>query len=116
MKQETRNKKQETRKKIISTVATTVALGVFGCSTVFGASFGSSKCGASSVEIAQFIYKGSAWNYKGSGYKYAEFKYTRNGKVLMHKVAHNGKVTGYVTDDLRWGDKYVTHFKWNRKK
>lgn len=108
--------KQETRNKFVSALATTIAVGTLGCSTVFGASFGNSKCGASSVEIAQFVYKGTAWNYKGSGYKKAEFRYTRNGKVLMHKVTYNGKVTGYVTDDVRWGKKYTTHFTWNRKK
>ena len=32
--------------------------------------------------------------------------------TLMKKTAYNGKVSGNVTDDIRWGDKYTTKFKW----
>ena len=32
----------------------------------------------------------------------------------MKRTAYNGKVTGSVWDDLRWGEKYKTKFNWGR--
>lgn len=76
---------------------------------------GDSLCGASSYEVLQVKYNGAAWNYAGSGYSYAWFKYTRNGKTLLYKYTNSGKVTGSVWDDLiHWGDAYTTNFKWDR--
>lgn len=100
-------------KKVISSllVVGTVTL---GSTPVFAASFGNSKSGASSVESFQIKYNGASWNYSGSGYKSTSFKYTRDGRTLLSKTAYNGKVTGSVWDDLRWGDKYNTKFGWWR--
>lgn len=83
-------------------------------SVVYAASFGNAKNGASSVEVLQVRYDGEAWNYSGSGYNWASFTYSRNGRTLMTKTAYNGKVSGSVWDDLvHWGDEYTTHFSWN---
>lgn len=86
-----------------------------GANTAFGATFGNSATGASSVETYQVKYEGAAWNYSTSPYKSTSFKYTRDGRTLLSKTAYSTKVTGSVWDDLiRWGDKYTTHFSWNR--
>ncbi|WP_206168087.1 hypothetical protein, partial [Staphylococcus felis] len=100
-------------KKVISSllVVGTVTL---GSTPAFAATFGNSKSGASSVESFQIKYNGASWNYKGSGYKSTSFKYSRNGRTLLTKTAYNGKVTGSVWDDLRWGKKYKTKFSWWR--
>ena len=82
--------------------------------TAFAASFGNDSCGASSEEVLQIRYDGAAWNYTGSEYSWASFTYTRGDRTLMHKCVDEGKVTGSVWDDLRWGDKYTTRFSWNR--
>ena len=80
----------------------------------YAATFGNSYNGASSEEVLQVKYDGAAWNYPGSGYSWASFKYSRDGKTLLTKTAYHGKVTGSVWDDLiRWGDKYRTKFTWN---
>lgn len=101
-------------KKIISLlVALTLTVGV--ASVAYAADFGNSKNGASNVEVLQVKYDGAAWNYSDSGYSWASFKYTRNGKTLLTKTAYNGKVTGSVWDDLiNWGEEYTTKFNWNR--
>ena len=80
------------------------------------ASFGDSKCGASTQEVLQVKYNGAVWNYKskGSKYNWAYFKYSRNGKTLMTRYAYNGKSTGSVWDDLiHWDDAHTTKFNWN---
>lgn len=86
-----------------------------GLGTVaYAASFGNDKNGASSVEVLQVKYDGAAWNYSGSGYSWASFTYTRDGRTLLTKTAYNEKVTGSVWDDLiHWGDQYTTKFSWN---
>lgn len=95
-------------------VAFALTIGV--TSMAYAASFGSSLNGASTEEVLQVKYNGAAWNYSGSGYRNASFKYTRNGKTLLSKTATSGKVTGSVWDDLiHWGDKYTTKFSWNRQ-
>lgn len=102
-----------------ATTAGIVSLSMLGAGTgvAYGATFGTSLNGASSVEVLQVKYDGAAWNYKGSGYKNASFKYTRNGQTLLSRTATNGKVTGSVWDDLlRWGDQYRTIFTWNHQK
>lgn len=43
-------------------------------------------------EAIQVIYDGAAWNYSGSGYKNASFKYTRNGKILLSKTLPEERV------------------------
>ena len=101
-------------KKAISVLMVVVALTLGATNMAYAVSFGNSLNGASSEEVLQIGYKGAAWNYKGSGYKYASFKYTRNGKTLLSRTVYNGKVTGSVVDDLRWGKKYITKFSWNR--
>ncbi|SES10171.1 hypothetical protein [Lachnobacterium bovis] len=83
-----------------------------GACSVYAATFGDKNSGASSDEYVEFVYHGTAWNYKKSSYKSTYFVYTRNGRTLMKKTAYNGKVSGNVTDDIRWGDKYTTKFKW----
>ncbi|QSZ27569.1 hypothetical protein ACETAC_01240 [Aceticella autotrophica] len=89
----------------------TVGLG----SVAYAETFGDDKNGASNVEVLQVKYDGAAWNYSGSGYNWASFKYTRNGRTLLTKVAYSGKVTGSVWDDLiHWGEEYTTKFSWNR--
>ncbi len=103
-------------KKAISVLMVVGALTLGATNMAYAVTFGNSLNGASSVEVLQIRYNGAAWNYKGSGYKNASFKYTRNGKTLISKTATNGKVTGSVWDDLRWGDKYTTKFSWNRTK
>ncbi len=83
--------------------------------TVGAATFGNSKCGASSDHYLELWYKGKAWVYSDSGYKWASFKYTRNGKTLMEKETKGGVVSGTVWDDLiHWGEEYTTKFSWNR--
>ena len=103
-------------KKAISTLMIAGALTLGASNMAFAASFGNSLNGASSNEVLQIRYNGAAWNYSGSGYKNASFKYTRNGKTLLSKTATSGKVSGSVWDDLRWGDKYTTYFSWNHQK
>ncbi|CDZ23451.1 putative secreted protein [[Clostridium] cellulosi] len=76
--------------------------------------FGTALNGASNEEIFQVKYNGAAWNYPGSGYHWASFKYSRNGQVLLTKTAYNGRVEGSVWDDLiHWGSAYTTKFNWN---
>ncbi|REH77760.1 hypothetical protein [Staphylococcus felis] len=75
-----------------------------GSTPAFAETFGNSKSGASSVESFQIKYNGASWNYKGSDYKSTSFKYSRNGRTLLTKTAYNGKVTGSVWNDLRWGE------------
>lgn len=102
------------RKKII-TILVAVMLTATSGSTIYGATFGNSKNGASSTEVMQVKYNGAAWNYSGSGYKWASFKYTRNNRTLLTRTAKKGKVQGSVWDNLvLWGDKYTTKFSWNR--
>lgn len=91
------------------------ALAIGGANVAYAATFGNSSSGASSTESFQIRYDGAAWNYSSSPYKSTSFTYSRNGRTLMNKVAYNGKVTGSVWDDLRWGDKYTTKFNWNRE-
>jgi hypothetical protein len=108
----TMKKKMKMKQFIISAlVVGTIGL---GANTAFGATFGDSSSGASSVESFQIKYDGAAWNYSSSKYKSTSFKYTRDGRTLLSKTAYNGKVTGSVWDDLRWGDKYTTYFSWWR--
>ena len=76
--------------------------------------FGNKYSGASTEEVLQIRYDGAAWNYKQSPYKSTSFIYTRNGKVLLQRTAFNGKVTGSVWDDIRWGSKFTTKFSWWR--
>ena len=91
----------------------TLVLGVG--SVAYASTYGNSMNGASNEEVLQVRYNGAAWNYSGSGYNWASFKYSRNGQTLLTKTAYNGKVTGSVWDDLvRWGEKYTTKFNWNR--
>lgn len=91
-----------------------LALAVAGGTTAYAASYGNSKNGASNTEVLQVKYDGAAWNYSGSGYSWASFTYTRNGKTLLKKYAYNGKVTGSVWDDLLdWSESATTHFYWN---
>lgn len=79
------------------------------------ATFGNSKNGASTKEVLQVKYDGAAWNYSGSGYNWASFTYSRNGRTLMKKYAYTSKVTGSVWDDLiHWDDAHTTKFNWNR--
>lgn len=81
---------------------------------VYAATFGNDKNGASNVEVLQVKYDGAAWNYSGSGYSWASFTYSRNGRTLLNKVAYDGKVTGSVWDDLvHWDEEYTTKFNWN---
>lgn len=101
-------------KKIVLSGLILSVFSLFSTATVFAATFGNSVSGASSNEVLQIRYDGSAWNYIDSPYQYTSFSYTRNGKTLMNKTAYNGKVTGSVMDDLRWGDKYTTVFNWKR--
>lgn len=82
-------------------------------SNALAASFGNSSNGASTKETAQLYYSGAAWNYSGSGYKFASFKYTSEGKTLLTKTARSGKVTGGVWDSLNWNAPKTT-FSWNR--
>lgn len=78
-------------------------------------SYGNSKNGASSVEVLQVKYNGAAWNYSGSGYNWASFKYSRNGRTLLQRYAYSGRVEGSVWDDLiHWDDAHTTKFNWNR--
>lgn len=89
---------------------------VMGTSSVtYAASFGNASNGASSTEVFNIKYNGAAWNYLGSGYRNASFKYTRGGRTLLTRTTTCGKVTGSVWDDLRCGDKYVTRFTWNHQ-
>lgn len=104
-------------KKSISTLAVAFILAVGIISVAYAASFGNKLNGASSTEVFHFRYDGAAWNYSGSGYKNASFKYTRNGKTLLSKTATIGKVTGSVYDDLLdWSDAATTKFSWNHQR
>lgn len=85
-----------------------------GAGSASAATFGTSSSGASTEESFQIKYNGAAWNYSSSKYKSTSFKYTRDGRTLLSKVAYSSKVTGSVWDDLRWGDKYTTKFSWAR--
>lgn len=101
-------------KKLLSLALATGIMATMGI-TAFAASFGNSLNGASNTEVLQVKYDGAAWNYDDSGYDWASFKYSRNGRTLLSKTAYNGKVTGSVWDDLiHWGDEYTTIFNWNR--
>ncbi|MCD8794991.1 hypothetical protein MUA77_12720 [Mammaliicoccus sciuri] len=100
-------------KKVTTSLLIASVIGL-GSSTAFAASFGNASSGASSNESMQIKYNGAAWNYSKSKYKSTSFKYARNGRTLMSKTAYNGKVTGSVWDDVRWGDKYNTKFTWSR--
>lgn len=101
-------------KKTITVLMVALALTVGTISVAYAANFGNSLNGASNVEVLQVKYNGAAWNYSGSGYSWASFKYSRNGRTLLTKTAYNGKVTGSVWDDLiHWGDEYTTKFSWN---
>ena len=81
-------------------------------SVACAATFGNKYSGASSVETMQVRYTGSAWNYKKSRYKSTYFKYVRGSRTLLYRFVSNGKVTGSVWDDMRWGNKYTTRFYW----
>lgn len=95
---------------LLLVLALTFALG----SVAYAASFGNEKNGASSEEVLQVKYNGAAWNYSGSGYNWASFTYSRNGRTLLSKTAYSGKVTGSVWDDLiHWGEEYTTLFSWD---
>ncbi|MEL4029501.1 hypothetical protein [Caldifermentibacillus hisashii] len=81
------NLKLKTGKKTIAllfALILTVGLG----SAASAATFGNAKNGASNVEVLQVRYDGAAWNYKGSGYNWASFKYTRDGRTLLTKTAY----------------------------
>lgn len=102
-------------KRKMAAVSLAAALTMGGASAAEAATFGDSRNGASTVEVLQVKYDGAAWNYSGSGYRYASFKYTRGGRTLMHKYAYNGKVTGSVWDNLiDWSSNARTYFSWNR--
>lgn len=104
-------------KKSISTLVVAFILAIGITSVAYAASFGNSLNGASSTEVLQVKYDGAAWNYSGSGYKNASFKYTRNGKTLLSKTATSGKVTGSVWDDLLdWSASATTKFSWDHQK
>lgn len=105
------------KKKIKRIICSMLVVGLIGLgtNTVYAAYFGNASSGASSVEVFQVKYNGAAWNYSSSNYAATWFKYTRNGRTLLYRIAYNGKVTGSVWDDLiHWGDKYTTHFNWGR--
>ncbi|BCU51839.1 hypothetical protein ACUW9N_000016 [Staphylococcus auricularis] len=76
--------------------------------------YGNAASGASTDESWNIKYNGAAWNYSKSKYRSTSFKYVRSGRTLMIKTAYNGKVTGSVWDDIRWGKKYNTKFYWFR--
>lgn len=100
--------------KKITALLLALALTVISGSAAFASSFGNDMNGASSEEVLQVKYNGAAWNYENSGYSWASFTYSRNGRTLLSKTAYNGKVTGSVWDDLiHWGEAYTTHFNWN---
>lgn len=101
-------------RKLLSALLIASSISVVGMGSVQAATFGTSSSGASSKEVLQIRYDGAAWNYKKSSYKSTSFRYKRNGRTLLSRTAYNGKVTGSVWDDLRWGDKYTTKFSWNR--
>lgn len=104
------------KKKMKHFIISALLVGTIGLvgNTAFAATFGDACSGASSQEILQIKYEGAAWNDSCSPYIYTAFEYSRNGKVLLTKYAYNGKVTGSVWDDLRWGEKYTTKFRWWR--
>lgn len=100
-------------KKAMGAIVLSSALVAGGAGVAQAVTFGNSLNGASSVEVLEVKYNGAAWNYKGSGYKNAWFKYTRGGRVLLTKTAKNGKVKGSVWDSLTdWSKKGTTKFSW----
>jgi hypothetical protein len=101
-------------KQFICSMLVVGTIGLGASSTADAASFGTSASGASSQESLQIRYNGAAWNYSKSPYNSTWFKYSRNGRTLLSKTAYNGKVTGSVWGDLRWGGKYTTKFNWGR--
>ena len=109
MKKKTKNK--------LSAIVLAGALTLGGVSTAYAGSFGNHLNGASTKEVLQVKYNGAAWNYRGSGYKSAWFKYTRNGKTLLYRYVKNGKVTGSVWDNLvDWSKKQTTRFYWGHQR
>ncbi|WP_283619250.1 hypothetical protein [Flavonifractor plautii] len=105
--------KSKSGKKIASLFLALTLMAGLG-TVAYAATFGTALNGASNVEVLQVKYDGAAWNYPGSGYNWASFTYSRNGRTLLTKTAYNGKVTGSVWDDLiHWGDEYTTKFNWN---
>lgn len=102
-------------KRRLAALALCAALTLGGATTAYAYTYGNHLSGASSVEIYQVMYKGSAWNYPGSGYNYTWFKYVRNGAELLKRGTHRGKVSGYVWDDLiNWGPSHTTKFYWGQ--
>ncbi|MFW0121926.1 hypothetical protein [Rothia sp. CCM 9419] len=108
--------KKTLKNKVIALgVASALALG--GAPSAQAATFGNHLNGASTREVFQVRYDGAAWNYNGSGYRNAWFKYTRNGKVLMFRYAWTGKTTGSVWDNLfDWGSNQTTQFRWGHNR
>lgn len=109
------------RKKFAQLVSTallvaSLTLGVTTAANAISASYGDSLCGASTTEILGVGYKGAAWRYSGSSYKWAKFSYSRDNKVIVSRITYGGKVSAFIWDDPRWGDKYVTKFSWDRGK
>lgn len=104
------------KKKMKHFIISALLVGTIGLvgNTAFAATFGDACSGASSQEILQIKYEGAAWNYSCSPYLYTAFEYSRNGKVLLKKNAYNGIVTGFVWDDLLWGEMFTTKFRWWR--
>lgn len=93
------------------------ALAVGGASVAEADTFGTRSNGASTVEVLQVRYDGAAWNYSGSGYKNAWFKYSRNGRTLLTKTAFNGRVASSVWDNLfDWSSNQTTRFNWGRSR
>lgn len=92
-------------------------LAVGGASTAYATSFGNRLNGASSTEVLQIRYDGAAWNYRGSGYRNAWFRYSRNGRTLLYREVRNGRVTGTVWDNLiDWSPSQTTRFTWGHQK
>lgn len=104
-------------KKIITSLALVITLIFGGVTAAQAVAYGNALNGAYSIEVLQVRYDGAAWNYPGSGYRNAWFKYVRNGKTLMHKSVKNGKVTGSVWDNLvDWGPSQTTKFYWGHSR
>ena len=92
-----------------------LSLLILGAFNVYAYEGGDKWNGASNYEYFQVMYKGAAWNYRGSGYNYAWYRYSRNGKTIQYKIAYNGRVSGSVWDNLLvWGNAGRTYFNWNR--